>query len=96
VSEPTAPRPVDLAELGFEKIVYENAYPAPAELDAKVDAVVDNLAAKLPQTTRYTKQQLDWWRDRSGHETIGHARDWLALSMAYDEAQGAVEAFLRR
>ena len=52
-----------------------------AELDAKVDEVVEKLAAKLPETTRYAKQQLNWWRDVSWHETVGHARDWLAMSM---------------
>jgi enoyl-CoA hydratase/carnithine racemase len=66
-----------------------------AELDAKVDAVVANLAGKLPQTTRYTKQQLNWWRDISWHETVGHARDWLSLSMVNDEAREAIEAFLK-
>ena len=65
-----------------------------AELDAKVDEVVDKLAAKLPQTIRYTKQQLNWWRDISWHETIGHARDWLSLSMLNDEAKDAIHAFL--
>lgn len=65
-----------------------------AELDAKVDEVVGKLAAKLPQTMRYTKQQLNWWRDISWHETIGHARDWLSLSMLNDEAKGAIQAFL--
>jgi enoyl-CoA hydratase/carnithine racemase len=65
-----------------------------AELDAKVDEVVEKLAAKLPQTTRYAKQQLNFWRDLSWHETVNHARDWLALSMLGDEAQGAVQAFL--
>ena len=66
------------------------------ELDAKVDELVEKLAAKLPQTMRYTKQQLNWWRDVSWHETVGHARDWLALSMLGEEAQGAVRAFLDR
>jgi enoyl-CoA hydratase/carnithine racemase len=70
------------------------AVPA-AELDAKVDAVVENLAAKLPQTTRYTKQQLNWWRDLSWHETVGHARDWLSMSMLNDETREAIEAFLK-
>jgi enoyl-CoA hydratase/carnithine racemase len=70
------------------------AVPA-AELDAKVDAVVANLVTKLPQTTRYTKQQLNWWRDISWHETVGHARDWLALSMVNDEAREAIDAFLK-
>jgi enoyl-CoA hydratase/carnithine racemase len=67
-----------------------------AQLDERVDEVVAKLAAKLPQTTRYAKQQLNWWRDISWHETIGHARDWLALSMLGDEAQKAVKAFLER
>jgi enoyl-CoA hydratase/carnithine racemase len=67
-----------------------------AELDAKVAEVVDNLVAKLPQTTRYAKQQLNFWRDLSWHETVNHARDWLALSMLGDEAQAAVRGFLER
>ena len=71
------------------------AVPA-AELDAVVDEWVEKLARKLPETTRYAKQQLNWWRDISWHETVGHARDWLSLSMLGDEAQGAVRAFLDR
>jgi enoyl-CoA hydratase/carnithine racemase len=66
------------------------------ELDAKVDEVVESLARKLPQTVRYMKQQLNWWRDLSWHETVGHARDWLALSMLNDEAKEAIERFLNR
>jgi enoyl-CoA hydratase/carnithine racemase len=71
------------------------AVPA-AELDAAVDEYVDKLARKLPQTTRYAKQQLNWWRDLSWHETVGHARDWLALSMLGEEAQDAIRRFLER
>jgi enoyl-CoA hydratase/carnithine racemase len=66
------------------------------QLDTKVDEVVGKLATKLPQTTRYAKQQLNFWRDLSWHETVNHARDWLALSMLGDEAQEAVKAFLNR
>ena len=71
------------------------AVPA-AELDAKVDAVVENLERKLPQTTRYAKQHLNFWRDLAWHETINHARDWLALSMATDEPKAAIEKFLEK
>jgi enoyl-CoA hydratase/carnithine racemase len=71
------------------------AVPA-SELDAKVDDVVEKLAAKLPETTRYAKQQLNWWRDVSWHETVGHARDWLALSMRNEETKEAIERFLSR
>jgi enoyl-CoA hydratase/carnithine racemase len=67
-----------------------------AELDAKVDEVAEKLAAKLPETTRYAKQQLNFWRDFSWHATVGHARDWLALSMLGDEAKEAIERFLAR
>ena len=67
-----------------------------AELDAKVDEVVEKLALKLPQTTRYAKQQLNWWRDISWNETVGHARDWLALSMLNDETRDAIDSFLQR
>ena len=64
------------------------------ELDAVVDAWVESLVRKLPQTTRYAKQQLNVWRDLAWHQTVGHARDWLSLSMLGDEAQGAIKAFL--
>jgi enoyl-CoA hydratase/carnithine racemase len=67
-----------------------------SELDAAVDELVEKLATKLPQTTRYAKQQLNVWRDLAWHQTVGHARDWLALSMLGDEAQDAVRAFLER
>jgi len=67
-----------------------------AELDEVVDYWVERLAVKLPQTIRYTKQQLNWWRDISWHETVGHARDWLALSMLGEEAQSAVRKFVER
>ena len=67
-----------------------------ADLDTKVDDVAEKLARKLPQTTRYAKQQLNWWRDVSWHETVGHARDWLALSMLNDETRDAIDAFLQR
>jgi enoyl-CoA hydratase/carnithine racemase len=71
------------------------AVPA-AELAATVDELVVKLATKLPETTRYAKQQLNFWRDLSWHATVGHARDWLALSMLGDEAKGAIEKFLDR
>ena len=64
------------------------------ELDAAVNAWVESLVRKLPQTTRYANQQLNVWRDLAWHQTVGHARDWLALSMLSDETQGAVRSFL--
>ena len=59
-------------------------------------AMVENLARKLPQTTRYAKQHLNFWRDFAWHETINHARDWLALSMATEEPKAAIKRFLEK
>jgi len=66
------------------------------QLDAEVDRLVESLARKLPQTTRYAKQHLNFWRDLAWHETINHARDWLALSMVTDEPRAAIKEFLER
>jgi enoyl-CoA hydratase/carnithine racemase len=66
------------------------------ELDAVVDEWVEKLAARLPQTTRYAKQQLNVWRELAWHQTVGHARDWLSMSMLGSEAQDAVRGFLAR
>jgi len=71
------------------------AVPA-VEIDGVVDGWVESLARKLPHGTRYAKQQLNVWRDLAWHQTVGHARDWLALSMLTDETQGAVRRFLDR
>lgn len=64
-----------------------------AELDAKVDEIVDKLKAKFPEKTRYTKQQLNFWRDLSWHSTIGHGRDWLAVHNTSPETWEGVRAF---
>jgi enoyl-CoA hydratase/carnithine racemase len=69
---------------------------APGELDDEVDRLVQSLARKLPQTTRYAKQHLNFWRDFAWHQTINHARDWLALSMATEEPQEAIRRFRER
>ena len=57
--------------------------------------MVENLARKLPQTTRYAKQHLNFWKDLAWHETINHARDWLALSMATEEPKAGDQALPR-
>jgi enoyl-CoA hydratase/carnithine racemase len=66
------------------------------ELDTAVEEFVGKLAERLPLMTRYAKQQLDFFRDLAWHGTIGHARDWLALSMLSDEAAQGVQGFLDR
>ena len=64
-----------------------------AGLDTKVDEVVEKLKAKFPEKTRYTKQQLNFWRDLSWHSTIGHGRDWLAIHNTSPETWEGVQSF---
>jgi enoyl-CoA hydratase/carnithine racemase len=64
-----------------------------ASLDAEVAALAQNLARKLPETIRYTKTQLNWWRDLVWSQTVQHARDWLAIHSTADETKEAVDAF---
>jgi enoyl-CoA hydratase/carnithine racemase len=66
---------------------------ARGELDATVAALAENLARKLPETIRYTKTQLNWWRDLVWAQTVTHARDWLAIHSGADETREAVAAF---
>jgi enoyl-CoA hydratase/carnithine racemase len=63
------------------------------QLDAKVDEIVTKLLHKFPEKTRYTKQQLNFWRDLSWHLTIGHGRDWLAIHNTSPETWEGVHAF---
>jgi enoyl-CoA hydratase/carnithine racemase len=64
-----------------------------AELDAKVDEIVEKLKAKFPEKTRYTKQQLNFWRDLSWNLTIGHGREWLSIHNTNPETWEGVQAF---
>ena len=64
-----------------------------AHLDAKVDEIVAKLIAKFPEKTRYTKQQINFWRDFSWHLTIGHGRDWLAIHNTSPETWEGVQSF---
>lgn len=64
-----------------------------AKLDEAVDQMCTTLINKLPGCIRYTKQQLNFWRDFSWQMTIGHARDWLALNNLTHETQEGIAAF---
>ena len=64
-----------------------------AELDQTVDELVAKLIQKFPEKTRYTKQQLNFWRDLSWNLTIGHGRDWLAIHNTSPETWEGVNAF---
>lgn len=65
-------------------------------LDESVEQLAEKLYNKLPECTRYTKQQLNFWRDFAWSMTIGHARDWLALHAGSMEVAEGLRAFRRK
>ena len=67
-----------------------------AQLDETVNALAQTLLEKFPECTRYTKQQVNFWKDLAWHLTIGHARDWLTLHMASWEPLEGMTAFVEK
>jgi enoyl-CoA hydratase/carnithine racemase len=63
------------------------------QLDDAVNVMAEKLFNKLPECLRYTKQQLNFWRDLSWHTTIGHARDWLSIHNLSEEVSEGISAF---
>jgi len=64
-----------------------------SELDKAVNVMAEKLHNKLPECLRYTKQQLNFWRDLSWHTTIGHARDWLSIHNLSFEVEEGIKSF---
>jgi enoyl-CoA hydratase/carnithine racemase len=62
-------------------------------LDKAVAAMVETLVNKLPECTRYTKEQLNFWRNFSWALTIGHAKDWLTVHTSAPEIVEGIRAF---
>jgi enoyl-CoA hydratase/carnithine racemase len=67
---------------------------------AKLDEGVAELAAQLlkqfPECQRYTKQQVNFWKELAWHQTIGHARDWLSTHYTGSEPWEGMRAFVEK
>ena len=65
-----------------------------------LDAAVDRLSARLlkmfPECLRYTKQQVNFWKELSWHSTVGHGREWLSLHFANREPHEGMRAFVEK
>jgi dihydroxynaphthoic acid synthetase len=66
------------------------------KLDAAVEKLAQKLLQKFPECARYTKQQVNFWKDFAWSQTIGHARDWLALHFACAEPWEGMTAFVEK
>jgi len=67
-----------------------------AELDAAVADLVAKMLDKFPECIRYTKQQVNFWKDLAWHQTAGHGRDWLSLHYASLEPWEGMSAFVEK
>jgi len=65
-----------------------------SRLDEMVAALCRELIDKFPECTRYTKQNTNFWKDLAWHQTIGHARDWLAIHYTSWEPMEGMGAFV--
>lgn len=66
------------------------------QLDAAVDAMADKLLKTFPDCIRYTKQQLNFWKEFSWAMTIGHAKEWLTVHTGSHEVREGVRAFVEK
>ena len=66
------------------------------DLDQAVSVLANKLIQKFPECARYTRQQLDFWKDLSWSLTFGHARDWLAVHGTSWEPYEGIQAFVEK
>lgn len=67
-----------------------------SRLDQAVDEMCQRLLNKFAECTRYTKQHTNFWKDLAWHQTIGHARDWLAVHYTSWEPLEGMRAFVEK
>jgi len=65
-------------------------------LDEFIDELVGKLRASFPECSRYTKQQVNFWKDLAWHSTVRHAQDWLSLHYACWEPVEGMQAFVEK
>jgi enoyl-CoA hydratase/carnithine racemase len=65
-------------------------------LDSEVRAMADGLLQHFAECTRYTKQQVNFWKDLAWHQTVGHAGEWLSLHYASMEPWEGMRAFVQK
>ncbi|MFQ5551757.1 MAG: enoyl-CoA hydratase-related protein [Gemmatimonadales bacterium] len=67
-----------------------------SRLDDFVAELAQKLLASFPECTRYTKQQVSFWKDLSWHSTVRHAQDWLSLHYTCWEPLEGMRAFVEK
>ena len=66
------------------------------KLDEETDKICQHLLDKFPECTRYTKTQLNYWKEQVWHATVGHAADWLSVHYTSAEPWEGMTAFVEK
>jgi 1,4-dihydroxy-2-naphthoyl-CoA synthase len=75
----------------------ENGYAINLDrLDEAVADLAEKLLLQFPECVRYTKQQVNFWKELAWNQTIGHAGDWLALHYSSMEPWEGMRAFVEK
>ncbi|HEY5729055.1 MAG TPA: enoyl-CoA hydratase-related protein [Anaerolineales bacterium] len=67
-----------------------------SKLDEAVEELAQEIVDKFPECMRYTKEQVNFWKNLSWHQTIGHARDWLSTHYTSWEPLEGMTAFVEK
>jgi enoyl-CoA hydratase/carnithine racemase len=67
-----------------------------AHLDDAVGRLADKLIDKFPECTRYTRTQVNFWKDLAWNSTVRHAQVWLSLHFASVEPYEGMTAFVEK
>ncbi len=67
-----------------------------SKLDEAVNALCNELIDKFAECTRYTKANVNFWKNFAWHQTIGHARDWLSIHYTSWEPLEGMNAFVEK
>jgi len=67
-----------------------------ARLDDEVAALCRKLLESFPECMRYTKEQANFFKHLSWHQTVGHAREWLSLHYTHWEPIEGMQAFAEK
>jgi len=65
-------------------------------LDEVVGELCETIVNTFFECTRYTKSQLNFWKDTAWHATAGHARDWLSIHYTSLEPYEGMTAFVEK
>jgi len=67
-----------------------------SELDTAVEKMASKLVDKFAECERYTKEQVNFWKNFAWNQTINHAKEWFTLHYASWEPYEGMTAFVEK